>query len=200
MTKSCDFKIQFIKKKLESQTRKTSSLIEINKSDNDLYKSAVLLPLVMLFGEINLLYTLRSSSLERHSGQVSFPGGIRERRDNSLLETALRETKEEIGIEKENIEILGQLDPQKTSSGGLVYPFIGIIDSLEKLKRNEMEVEKIFYIPLKWLCTRSHSKYKDFVSNDGNIRKVWFFDEYQGELLWGITAKITHDFIELINK
>jgi len=59
---------------------------------------------------------------------------------------------------------------------------------------------RIFYIPLKWLCTASHSSFKDFVANDGNIRKAWFFEEYQGELLWGITAKITHDFIELIKK
>jgi 8-oxo-dGTP pyrophosphatase MutT (NUDIX family) len=200
MAKAGNFEVQVIKNKLAHQTLKASTKIKICKSENTFYKSAVLLPIVVLLGEINILYTLRSASLDRHSGQVSFPGGLMERSDNSLLETALRETREEIGVTRDNIEILGQLKPQKTTSGGIVYPFVGIISTLASLKRNENEVERIFFIPLEWLCGPSHSSFKNFVANDGKIRKVWFYDEYEGELLWGITAKITHEFIEIIKK
>jgi 8-oxo-dGTP pyrophosphatase MutT (NUDIX family) len=200
VTDSCDFEIQSIKNKLGNSPNPIFRNDTKEFSSEYPFKSAVLIPIVSLLAEINLLYTLRSASLDRHSGQVSFPGGIMEKSDNSLLETALRETQEEIGIERHEIQVIGRLDPLKTYREGLIYPFIGIINSLSNLKRSELEVEKIFYIPLKWLCEPSHSKLKDFAGNDGSIRKVWFFDDYQGELLWGISAQLTHYFIEIIKK
>ena len=112
----------------------------------------------------------------------------------------MRETREEIGISRENIEVIGQLDPFNTSTGYIVYPVIGIINSLKNLTKNIIEVDRIFCIPLNWLCDPEHSRLEEFVSSDGKVRKVWFFDQYDGELLWGITAKITHDLVEIIKK
>lgn len=171
-----------------------------NLSVERLHNSAVLVPLVMHLDKVALLYTLRSNSLERHSGQVSFPGGIIEKGDTSAIETALRETEEEIGVSRENVQVIGQLDPFNTSTGYIVFPVIGYIKSLAELTKNSVEVDRIFCIPLDWLCDPEHSKINEFMGADGKIRNVWFFDLYEGELLWGITAKITKDLIELIKK
>jgi 8-oxo-dGTP pyrophosphatase MutT (NUDIX family) len=196
----CDFDLSAIVQKVTSNSVDQNKLRIDNVSDKHLHTSAVLVPLVVHNGEVALLYTLRSNSLERHSGQVSFPGGVIERGDKSAMETALRETEEEIGISRVNVRIIGQLNPFNTSTGYIVFPFIGIINSLDSLARNAIEVDKIFCIPLKWLCDPSHSKIKDFVGIDGKNREVWFFDLYDGELLWGITAKITKDLLEEIKK
>lgn len=200
MPNMCNLNLTEIKIKIsENSWRPTDFRAEIFPN-NSLYNSAVLVPLVVHYSEINLLFTLRSSSLDRHSGQVSFPGGIIENNDNSPIDTALRETKEEIGIGKGNIQIIGQLIPFNISTGSFVYPVVGIIDSLENIRRNQVEVDRIFCIPLNWLCDPVHSRLKDYISDEGETRNVWFFDLFEGELLWGITAKITHDLIEIIKK
>ena len=201
MQKYCDFNLQTIKKKIEEittwSTLNTSEKIFISESLN---KAAVLVSLVVCHDEVNLLFTHRSSSLERHSGQVSFPGGIIENDDKSLIDTALRETREEIGVDKKNIQVIGQLPSFNTSTGYIVYPVIGVIDSLDNIRINEIEVDKVFYIPLDWLCNPNHSKLENYISVDGTNRKVWFFDHYKGELVWGITAKITWDLLGIIKR
>lgn len=162
--------------------------------------SAVLVPLIIHQELVSLLYTLRSNSLDRHKGQVSFPGGLIEATDSSAIETALRETWEEISIENQSIQVVGQLNPINTSTGYIVYPVIGIVENLEMMNRNRIEVDRIFCIPLEWLCDPSHSRIKEYVTPEGETRPVWFFDVYDGELLWGITAKITKDLLKLIKK
>ena len=200
MPNKCNLNLMEIKIKVSENSWSLTDFREEKFPNNSLYNSAVLVPLVVNHGEVNLLFTLRSSSLDRHSGQVSFPGGIIESNDNSPIDTALRETEEEIGIRKGNIQIIGQLIPLNTSTGYFVYPVVGIIDSLENIRRNQVEVDRIFYIPLNWLCDPVHSRLKDYISDEGEIRNVWFFDLFEGDLLWGITAKITHDLIEIIIK
>jgi hypothetical protein len=71
---------------------------------------------------------------------------------------------------------------------------------LDQLTRNSVEVDRIFCIPLSWLCDPRHSKLKVISGMYGKLRRVWYYDLYEGELLWGITAKITKDFLELIKK
>jgi 8-oxo-dGTP pyrophosphatase MutT (NUDIX family) len=196
----CDFDLSEIVQKVSAYSGSHSKLRIVDYLSESHINSAVLIPIVIHKGQIGLLFTLRSNSLDRHSGQVSFPGGVIEKGDRSIIETALREAKEEVGLLRKNVQIIGQLETFNTSAGIVVFPVIGVIKSLDKLARNEIEVDRIFCIPLKWLCDPAHSKIKDFSGSDGNIRKVWFFDVYDGELLWGITAKITKDFIDLIKK
>ena len=201
MGKYCDFDLQTIKKKIgESTTWHPSNISENILTSESLNKAAVLVPLVVCHDEVNLLFTHRSSSLERHSSQVSFPGGIFENDDKSLIDTALRETREEIGVDKKNIQVIGQLPSFNTSTGYIVYPVIGVIDSLDNIRINEIEVNKVFYIPLDWLCNPNHSKLENYVTVDGTNRKVWFFDQYEGESVWGITAKIIFDLIEILKR
>jgi 8-oxo-dGTP pyrophosphatase MutT (NUDIX family) len=200
MQNKCNLDLTYIKRKVTNNSCLSSDPhLEISSNDNLQY-SAVLIPLIIQYNEVKLLFTLRANSLNRHGGQVSFPGGFREKGDASPVETALRETQEEIGICKENIKVIGCLSPLNTSNENIVFPVIGIINSAEKLFRNQDEVEKIFFIPLSWLCIAEHSRVEDFIAKDGKIRKAWFFDQYEGELVWGITAKIIHDFLEVIKK
>lgn len=197
---NCDFDLVEIKKKIGLNALIPTYIRSDIFPDEKLHNSAVLVPIVLHQNQISLLFTLRSNLLERHSGQVSFPGGIIEEDDNSAIETALRETEEEIGIGSDHIQIIGQLNPFNTTTGYIVYPVIGIINSLEVITRNEVEVNRIFYIPLNWLCDPTHSRMEKIVSSDGKTRKVWYFDRYDGELLWGITAKITQELLEIIKK
>jgi len=196
----CFLSLDEIVKKISTNSINPNILRIDNPSDEGLHNSAVLVPFVMHQDQVALLYTLRSNSLERHSGQVSFPGGIIEKGDTSAIETALRETEEEIGVARENVNVIGQLKPFNTSTGYIVFPVIGVIDFLDKLTRNAVEVDRIFCIPLTWLCDPEHSRIQEFLGVDGKNRKVWVFDLYDGELLWGITAKITKDLIEIIKK
>lgn len=196
----CNYDLAGIVQKVSVNTINPKNMRIDTISGKNLHNSAVLVPFVMHQEQVALLYTLRSNSLERHSGQVSFPGGVIEKTDQSVIETALRETEEEIGVLRENIQIIGHLNPFNTSTGYKVFPVIGIIKSMDKLIRNTIEVDRIFCIPLNWLCDPEHSRIQEFPGNDGKNRNVWFFDLYDGELLWGITAKITKDLIELIKK
>jgi 8-oxo-dGTP pyrophosphatase MutT (NUDIX family) len=167
-------------------------------ADDNLVHSAVLLPFTYHKNAFKLIFTKRSTALERHKGQVSFPGGMIETSDNTPIETALRETCEEINIKATQVEILGTLPPFDSQTGYFIYPVIGFITNLDGLQGNGDEVEKVFCIPYSWLADPSNSELTDYKTKQGIYRKVWFFKEFEGELLWGITAKITKDFVELI--
>jgi len=166
--------------------------------DSKLLLSAVLVPFTFYKSELKLIFTKRSAKLERHSGQVSFPGGIIEAGDKNPIETAIRETQEEIGIKKSQIDILGEMPPFNSSTGYFIYPVVGFISDLNGLQKNGVEVDRIFCIPYTWLTEPRNSQLLDYQAKDGTKRKVWFFEEYEGEKLWGITAKITRDFVDLI--
>ena len=196
----CNFELTEIVQKVSANSINYNNMRIVNSSGENLNNSAVLVPLVLNKDHVALLYTLRSNSIERHSGQVSFPGGVIEEGDKSAMDTALRESEEEIGISRKNVQVIGQLNPFNTSTGYIVFPVVGVIDSLDKLSRNSIEVDRIFCIPLAWLCDPEHSRIQEFFGADGKIRDAWFFDLYEGELLWGITAKITKDLIEIIKK
>lgn len=167
-------------------------------SQAELLHSAVLVPITYHQDEFKLIYTKRSSELARHRGQVSFPGGIIEQGDKNPIDTALRETCEEINIQRHQIDLLGMMKPFNSQTGYFIYPVVGFIQDLNGLQRNGPEVDKIFCIPYQWLADPKNSKLTDYKTSDGNIRKVWFFEMYENELLWGITALITKSFLQLI--
>ena len=176
--------------------------IEIVSSEKfsqlELLHSAVLVPITYHQDEFKLIYTKRSSELVRHKGQVSFPGGIIEQGDKSPIDTALRETYEEINIQKHQIDLLGMMEPFNSQTGFFIYPVVGFIQDLNGLKRNGTEVDRIFCIPFQWLADPKNSELTDYKTSDGNIRKVWLFEMYENELLWGITALITKSFLQLV--
>jgi len=160
--------------------------------------AAVLIPLVFEDNEWHLLYTRRSSNVASHQNEVSFPGGSFENQDIDLERTALRETFEEIGIKPDAISIIGALDYSLTITGFKVYPFVGILKWPTILKINTREVHSVFTIPISWLLDPKNYYESDYFNPTFGNRKVIHYQEFKGEHLWGYTARLTQQFLELI--
>ncbi len=167
--------------------------------DDGYFPAAVMVLFFREKDQWNILYTQRTHSVRDHKGQVSFPGGAWEDQDLCLKETALRETFEEIGIKKENIQILGSLSPINTISYYTITPFIGLISPDLHFQLEKAEVESVFSIPIAWLVDESNREEREFIDTSSNVhRNVVFYKEYNGHILWGITAMLTIKILELI--
>ncbi len=160
-------------------------------------QAAVLLPLYCRDGAWHLIFIRRAVRLtDRHSGEVGFPGGRRQDTDRDSTATALREAQEEIGLAPEQVRVLGALPPLETASRFLVTPVVGEIPWPQPLWPDPREVSRIFSIPLAWLGTPDHHRLRAYPAPDHpQAREIAFFDQYDGELLWGVTARITLDFL-----
>ena len=153
-------------------------------------KAAVLVPLCIVNSEISLLYTLRSSDMKRHRGEVSFPGGLKDKSDKNLEETAVRETFEELGIPVTDIDVWGHGNFIGTRQQDMaVMPFIGYLGNLcvENLKLNEKEVESVFYVPLRHFTNPTNCRFTQF--RNGYILPTFIGTEHR---IWGMTAMVTH--------
>jgi 8-oxo-dGTP pyrophosphatase MutT (NUDIX family) len=192
-------KAEFYLKAIKNKTLPAEKYTNIiPDASGGLIRAAVLLPLALKQGELSLLFTRRSDAVNSHRGQVSFPGGQLEPGDRDLRDTALRETCEEIGIQPDDIDVMGTLKPLKSATGFHIYPYVGFIRDLNGLHKNDLEVEKVFCIPLDWLTNEDNLKQEDYVPPDGSLHKVWVFKTYAGERVWGITAQITKQLIDLL--
>lgn len=164
-----------------------------------LVRAAVLIPLICQDGVWSLLFTRRTDRVETHKGQVSFPGGAAEAVDRSPVDTALREAFEETGLPPEQVKVLGSLPEMNTVTGFLVTPVAGrLLEWPLALIPQPHEVSRIFSIPLGWLADRSNWSEKPFRRSNGVVEKVIFFEEYDGEVLWGATAWMTLRFLEAL--
>jgi 8-oxo-dGTP pyrophosphatase MutT (NUDIX family) len=160
--------------------------------------AAVLILLVKENDEWSIVYTRRTNGVRTHQGEVSFPGGGYEKQDESFCQTALRETREEIGVDPNCIKILGGLDPTKTISNFLVYPFVGILTCQMEFTINPDEVERVFLIPMKWLMDQSNFYEREHKADQQVFRRVIHYKDYDGEHLWGLTARITQEVLALL--
>ncbi len=158
--------------------------------------AAVLLPLVSIEEEYHVIYTKRTETVLSHKGQISFPGGMAEVQDIDPCRTALRETEEELGIPAASIKLVGRLEQVQTFTNLIIYPFVGIVDWPVPLILSTEEVSKIILIPLHWLMEPEHSIEKEYNGH----QNVVFFQPYEGEVLWGITASMTKKFISMLEK
>ena len=163
--------------------------------------AAVLIPLVEDHGVWNLLFIKRTHKPEdRHSGQIAFPGGRAEWNDQTLLETALREAAEEIGVVPDQVDILGQSCSITTVTNYRISPFVGILPWPCSLQLAPEEVQKAFLIPVDWLNDPRNRRQESWKSPSlpGLDIPVIFFMEYDNEVLWGATAQIVVDFLDII--
>lgn len=136
---------------------------------------------------------------DKHAGQISFPGGKKEEGE-SILECALRETLEEIGITKEGYEIMGQLSELYIPvSNFLVYPFLAIAKKELSYTLEEEEVAGIIEIPVDHLMDPETLKYKDIHIGSRTIKNAPYFDLF-GKALWGATAMISSEILALIKR
>lgn len=164
--------------------------------------AAVLIPLIKHQGEWELLFIRRTKvEGDQHSGQVAFPGGRKDKSDRDAIATALRESKEEIGVKAASIDVLGQLEYMVTISNYKVTPVVGHMQWPVKLAAQAREVERIFCIPLAWLAEKENHRIENR-SNDGSSQShpVIYFNDFDGEMLWGVTAHIVLNFLDALSK
>lgn len=159
--------------------------------------SAVFIPLLEHEDQWHLLLTHRSDRLNDHGGQVAFPGGARDETDRDLLDTALREMEEEIGVVPDDVVVFGDLGDMAVITGFCVKVFVGKIPWPYALRINPDEVESAFIVPLAWLAD-PHNRRHETHSHGGRELPVIFFGRYQGYQLWGASADMTLALLEAL--
>lgn len=164
--------------------------------EDGLRNAAVLVPLVKR-DEWQVLLTKRTDHLHHHPGQVSFPGGRADAIDLSPVDTALRETEEEIGIQAELIEMVGVIEPYLTVTDFNVIPIVGFVDPSFSLNIDKFEVAEVFEVPLAILLDQSLYERKE-IFWQGEKRFFWEL-MYDGFQIWGATAAMLYLFADRIN-
>ncbi|MBF0383524.1 MAG: CoA pyrophosphatase [Magnetococcales bacterium] len=174
---------------LKNETSNLGSTVEENTALDANSKprpSAVLLPLLQRSDGWHILLIRRSQMVYSHKGQIAFPGGCWEDSDESLLYTALRETREELGDTVRPVQLLGKLPSVTThSTGYIIYPFVGVLEEPLDLVPDSREVAEVLTLPLTKFLTPSALEPVEFDVGDINV--------------WGATARITHQFINCLS-
>jgi 8-oxo-dGTP pyrophosphatase MutT (NUDIX family) len=161
--------------------------------------AAVLIPLVWQADEWHLVFTRRTDTVEHHKGQVSFPGGGCEMGESTPEATALREAWEEIGLNPESVRLLGRMNAVITITRFLVTPVVGIIPWPYQVLLEPSEVVRLFTIPLLWLSDRANwTEQSHAVAGLIGPIPVIRYNPYDGEILWGITARIMQNFLSVL--
>lgn len=163
-------------------------------------EAAVLVPLLRMDDAWHILYIRRTSyEGDRHGGQVAFAGGKREDDDESLLATALREAEEEVGIRPADVEVLGYINHHHTVSEFQVRPYVASIPWPYQLTLDDIEVARAFTMPLSWLA--DNDNYRTEQRRHPQSQRPWpvvYYDLYDGEMLWGATARMTLSLIDVL--
>jgi ADP-ribose pyrophosphatase YjhB (NUDIX family) len=180
------------------------SPLRISLKDDFFTKAAVVFSIIPYENKpYELILIHRSDKGTRHRGEMSFPGGKFEiSLDNSLKDTALRETEEEIGVPRENIRIIGCLNDFPTTTKFIVTSFLGIINKNQELIRDEREVQKILKVPIDFFINKINFKEQTFDIEDKKFPVFYFyyFNEENGQTytIWGATAFLITYFLELV--
>lgn len=159
-------------------------------------EASVLVPLLMREGAPHVLFTKRPTTLRRHAGQYSFPGGMRDAEDPTDLQTALRETREELGIDVSGVRVLGALDEVPTTSDVRIRPFVGVLPQGLEYRPNPAEVEFILEVPLSHLLDPAIHRTERHVSQ-GMEYEVSYYT-YGAHVVWGATGHILRGLLRLI--
>ena len=179
-----------LKTRLQSRTRFVDA-------DTAAKRAAVLVPFFKREDDYHLLFTLRTSNLPTHKGDVSFPGGRVDKKDTSLLHTALRESEEELGLHPSDVQLIGPLDDLRTmASDYVVTPYVGLIPHPYDFQPNAWEVAEIFSVPF------------TFLADHGNLNaETWLYDgttipiqtyRYRGYKIWGATQRMIQNMLDIL--
>ena len=158
------------------------------------WKPASVLVPVVLHPDPTLLLTRRTEQLQDHAGQVSFPGGGREQADTDAVQTALRETEEEIGLGREHLEVVGFLDGYLTVSGYAVTPVVALVAPGFELRLDPLEVAEVFEVPLAFLADPLNRQVRQRRLGDRDVSYYVF--EYGPHFIWGATAGMLVNFLD----
>ena len=166
--------------------------IAIPDSTDTLKASAVLMVLHQTNQQWNLLLTTRARHLKSHAGQISFPGGRFETDDQHLMETAIRETEEEIGVTRKHLQVFSQLNEQPTLTGYRIFPYIAFATNLPNLTIDAGEVDDAFSVPLHYLLDSRNQQSESAYYNNKNYN--YYKIVWQDKMIWGATARMIVDF------
>ena len=157
----------------------------------------MLVPLFEKGGRPYVLFTKRTEMVKHHKGQISFPGGVVDEKDENMEATALRETFEEIGLHRGNAEILGKLDDAFTiTSGYLITPVVAEIAYPYPFSINEDEIEELIEIPLEAFL--DEDRWTEEMYSSGSKKVLSYRFEYEGRIIWGATARIMRQFLDAL--
>ncbi len=148
-------------------------------------------------GEPYFLLTQRSQEVATHKGQISFPGGLRDDADSSLRETGLREVEEEVGIPADFVEVLGPFNQYMAATNYRVTPFVAFLREGFPVSLNSREVERILEIPVRFF--RQTEPAEKIHHRFGRGVTLYFY-EYEGDVIWGLTAAMIKDLIEFLEE
>jgi 8-oxo-dGTP pyrophosphatase MutT (NUDIX family) len=144
-------------------------------------------------GEVCVLLNKRTDRVEHHKGEVSFPGGAQDLEDVTILDTALREAHEEMGIRGEDVEVLCRLGQVSTRSNFLITPFVGTIRPSYPFLASTIEVAEVLEMPLSILLNQAN--WREQAPNGQSGERAYAYGEH---LVWGATARILTQFLEII--
>ena len=157
----------------------------LRRSPEEIRSAAVLVPVVERDDQLTVLFTRRTAHLHDHAGQISFPGG-RAEASESPLDTALRETEEEIGLARQHVEPLGELSEYVTVTGYRVTPVVGLVRPPFELAPDDFEVAEIFEVPLAFLLDPANHQ-RNSVVYEG-LHRHYYAMPYGQYYIWGATA------------
>ena len=160
--------------------------------------AAVLIPCYLKDGQYYLLFIQRTDRVRDHKSQISFPGGACEAIDKSLADTALREAEEEVGINRKDVKVLGELDDMATAGTNYVIsPVVGLIPYPYRFKVDEFETEEIIEVPIAALLDDNCCE-EGTALVDGRAVDSYFY-HYGSKVIWGATARILKQFLAIIS-
>jgi len=164
--------------------------------DQKMKVSAVLVPIFLKAGQYHLLFIQRTERVREHKGQISFPGGAYEKDDRILLNTALREAEEEIGLAPGDVDVLGELDDVPTASSNYVIsPFVGAIPYPYKFQLDKWETEELIEVPIASLLDTDC--YSESIVKLNGLEIDTGFYKCGDKIIWGATSKILKQFLEI---
>ncbi|RJF99242.1 CoA pyrophosphatase [Noviherbaspirillum saxi] len=160
--------------------------------------ASVLIPLVAHADGLTMLLTQRTAHLHDHAGQVSLPGGRVDDTDTSAIETALRETEEEVGVHRRHIEVLGTLPDYFTGTGFRVTPVVALVQPPFELRADPFEVAEIFEVPLAFLMDGRNHQLRTVQIPEGGGRRTFYTMPYERFFIWGATAGMLRNLFHFI--
>lgn len=184
--------------------------------DHNLKHYGIMIPLIEIDGETHLLFQVRARHLRSQPGDVCFPGGGVEPEDQSEMETAIRETMEELNVKREEIDKVYPLNIVMQTTDRMIHTFVGHLNPVEKIEPNPDEVDEIFTVPLSFFIENQPEVHKVFLQAEpeadfplhlivGGEKYNWprmdineHFYLYEDKVIWGLTAKIIIQFLDII--
>lgn len=161
--------------------------IDLDQKFNFL-EASVLIPILTFKKDLEILLTKRSNSLKNHPGQIAFPGGKKDQIDSSPIETALRETQEEVGLNPKNVEIIASLPSHKTATGFVIKPYLGLINQPFSETLRQGEVDEIFTVPYEYILNEKNFSIQTRKWNGS--QRSYYVVPYGPYYIWGATARI----------